>query len=442
MLTVAVLGPVELHRDGERLAVPAGKTTEVLIRLALDAGTLVRTERLIEDLWSKQAVGVARNTLQAKVSKLRRVLGDPGLVSGDSAGYTLHVDPGGVDALEVLRIADTVAGLHDADAVRRATGAALAMFRGEILPLDWLLPHRARLEEAWLRLTEDHLEARLALGAGAELIGKLESLVSAHPLREGLWRLLITALYRSGRQADALAAYGRVRTVLADELGLDPGPELRALERQILRQDAVLDAPVRGNLPGLSASLIGRDADLDAVGRLLRARRLVTIVGPAGVGKTRLAIEAARAVSGAWLVRVDSAHNAATAWQGIGEAFAMSEATEAMVLDRLRGLDGLLVLDNCEHLVEVLPAVVGRILGRGPRILATSQLPLGVDGESTYPLEPLSVGDSVALFTERAAHQRRSFRADAATVETVCRALDGLPLAIELAAARAKALSI
>jgi predicted ATPase/DNA-binding SARP family transcriptional activator/tetratricopeptide (TPR) repeat protein len=418
VLTVAVLGPVELRRDGELVAVPAGKTTEVLVRLALDAGSPVSAERLIEDLWPAQAVGVTRNTLQAKVSKLRRVLGDPALVSGDATGYTLHVDPANVDALAVLRTTDP--------------GRALALFRGELPSADWFAPHRTRLEETRLRLTEEDLAARLA--RGRDVIGELEIMVGAHPLREGFWHLLVTALYRAGRQADALAAYARVRRVLADELGLDPGPALQALERQVLRQDASLSP---GNLPGVSASMIGRDADLRAVQALLEKHRLVTLLGPAGVGKTRLAIEVARAAAPAWLVRLDQG---GPIWQSIGEAFGLSEATEAMVRDRLRGLDALLVLDNCEHLVAELSTVVDRIAG--PRILATSQQPLGVDGEMTYPVEPLSVADSVTLFTERAIHQRRTFRAADGAVEAVCRSLDGLPLAIELAAARAKALSI
>ncbi len=468
VLTLAVLGPVEVRRDSARLAVPAGRTTEVLIRLALDAGVLVRTDRLIEDVWSGQAAGVAHNTLQAKVSKLRRVLGDPALVTGGAAGYTLAVDPGCVDALEALRLAEAASSAREAgraEAAVRACVTALAMFRGEILPGAgdgaWLAPRRARLQEAWLHLTEDHIAARLDLGGAGELVGELEDLVAAHPLREELWKLLITALYRAGRQADALAAYGRVRQQLSQELGLDPGAELHALQQRVLVHDAGLDAPARGdpavrpapapgNLPGLSTSMTGRDADLAAVTELVGAHRLVTVVGPAGVGKTRLAVETARgasSVGGAWLVRLEDIGSAASLWPGVGEAFAVHAATEPMVLDRLRGTDVLLVLDNCEHLVEMLAGPVSRMLSAAPgvRVLATSRVPLGVDGEAVYPLEPLALADSVALFAQRAAQQRRSFSLDADTrhvVEAVCRSLDGLPLAIELAAARSKVLSV
>jgi len=468
VLTVAVLGPVEVRRDDAGLLIPGGKTAEVLVRLALDAGELVRTERLIQDLWSEQALGTARNTLQSKVSKLRRVLRDPGLVRGGSSGYILDVGRGCVDALEVLRLAESANSLReagDADAALQACATALAMFRGEILPSagdgEWVAPYRARLEETRLRLTEDHLAARIDLGAAGELVGELEGLVAVHPLREGLWRLLITALYRAGRQADALAAYRRVQQRLGEDLGLDPSSELQALERQVLQHDRGLDAPVRdvpaalavparGNLSGLPGLLVGREADLEAVGKLVGERRLVTVVGPAGVGKTRLAIDVARGVQpvgGAWLVRLESARTGASVWQSVGEAFQVSAATDAMVLDRLRGSELLLVLDNCEHLVETLPEMVDRMLGAAPglRVLATSQLPLGVDGEVGYPLEPLSIADSVVLFTRRAAQRRKSFSLDAGTgdiVEAVCRSLDGLPLAIELAAARVNALSV
>ncbi|GIF63816.1 SARP family transcriptional regulator [Asanoa ishikariensis] len=430
-----------MRRDGVPLAIPAGKTTEVLVRLALDAGELVRTERLIEDLWG----GGARNTVQSKVSALRRALGDPALVQGGPAGYTLAIGRGQVDALEVLRLAEV-----DGD-----TATALAMFRGDLLLPGagdgaWVAPHRTRLREARLRLTEDSLAARIDLGAAGELVGDLEGLVEAHPLRERLWALLITALYRSGRQADALTAYRRVQRRLADELGVDPGRELRDLEQRVLRQDHGLDAPAPGNLPGVSASLVGRDAELTALTRATRDHRLVTVVGPAGVGKTRLAVEVARSArpaGGAWLVRLDGVRPGAPLWPAVGEAFGVSAATRAMVLDRLRGIDLLLVLDNCEHLLDEVADLVSTALSAAPglRVLATSQVPSGVDGEVGFPLEPLTLADSITLFTERATQQRRSLVVDADTrrsIAQVCRALDGLPLAIELAGARAKALSI
>ena len=227
-----MLGPCELRRDGKVIPVPAGKTTELLIRLALDAGVPIRVERLVDDLWDESGVPTQRNTMQTKVSKLRRALGDPARVTSTAAGYTLEVDRGDVDvfrASELAELASARLAEGDPAAVVDICGRALDMFRGDsVLPdageREWLVPHRARLEEVRLGLIEDRVEARLQLGAGREVIGELEALVVSYPLRERLWELLVTALYRAGRQADALATYQRVRTQLADELGLDPGP--------------------------------------------------------------------------------------------------------------------------------------------------------------------------------------------------------------------------
>ena len=288
MIAVSVLGVVELHRDGERIPVRRGKTTEVLVRLALEAGVMVRTERLIEDLWADQAVGTVRNVLQTKVSRLRRALGDAALVTGTSAGYTLEVDPSAVDALEVLGLAEQAAafrGAGDPSAVLETCTTALSLFGGKILSAagdgDWVVPYRARLEEVRLGLVEDQLAARLDLGASSEVIGELEGLVSEHPLREGLWALLMVALYRDGRQADALATYQRARNRLADELGLDPGRQLQQLEHQILVHDPALGVPSStarglgpdrpaGNLPSLSADLTPAVVSLAAPWSCLR----------------------------------------------------------------------------------------------------------------------------------------------------------------------------
>ena len=463
MLSVSVLGPVELHRDGTPIPVRAGKTTEVLIRLALDAGALVRTERLIDDLWGDGAFGTQKNTLQTKVSRLRKELGDAAAVTGDRSGYTLHIEASAVDALEVLRLADAVSArreVGDAASALAMSSAALAMFRGEILcdagDGEWLVPHRARLEEVRLRLLEHQLAARMELGAAGEVIAELEALVALYPLREGLWSLLITALYRDGRQADALAAYQRVRERLVDELGVDPGPELRELEQQVLEQDPALvrsraaigAAP--GNLPALSSRLVGRASELDEIVELVNQQRLVTMVGAAGVGKTRLAIEVARGgarFAGAWLVRLESARTPAAVTETIASALNIAGGTEPVLLGHFRGSDALLVLDNCEHLIDAVAELVPRVLAAAPalRILCTSQVALGIDGESVYPLDPLPIADSIELFAQRAGEHRKSFALDAsneATVSDLCESLDGLPLAIELAAARAKTLSV
>ena len=214
MLTVALLGAVEIRRSGSSLAVPAGRTTELLVRLALQPGVRVRTEALLEDLWG--GASASRNTLQSKVSQLRRALDDRDVVRGTGDGYLLAIAPQQVDAGRAIALAaEATAALERGDSPAAAANAleGLSLFRGDLLVDvgDWATPHRVQLEEVRLTLVEVAMTARTDLGAGAELIGELEVLVEQHPLRERLWASLITALYRSGRQADALATYARAR---------------------------------------------------------------------------------------------------------------------------------------------------------------------------------------------------------------------------------------
>jgi predicted ATPase/DNA-binding SARP family transcriptional activator len=470
VIAVSVLDVVEVRRDGARVAVRRGKTAEVLVRLALEAGAMVRTERLIEDLWAAEAVATARNTLQTKVSRLRRALGAAELVTGTSAGYTLHVDPSAVDALGVLRLGEQASAFRsagDSSAALETCRTALAMFGGEILSGagdgDWVIPHRTRLEEVRLGLIEDQLAARLDVGVAADVIGELEALVTVHPQREGFWALLMIAMYRDGRQADALATFQRARNWLADELGLDPGLQLQQLEQQILIHDAMLgvaastarglgpDKPL-GNLPALPLELVGRDTEIAAVSDLLATARLVEIVGPGGVGKTAIALAAGRGLNGCdrvaeggvWLARLE----AAVTGDDVVDVLvaALNVGGEAALFERLKISTAVVILDNCEQVVDDVAALTVRLLDAAPglRILCTSQVPLDVDGEVVYELTPLVLDDAVELFTRRARGQRggRTTIASDDVVLDLCRSLDGLPLAIELAAARTKTLSI
>ncbi|GAA1862862.1 BTAD domain-containing putative transcriptional regulator [Pseudonocardia ailaonensis] len=441
MLSVDVLGRVVVRRDGVPVPVPTGLTTDLLVRLALDAGTPVRVDRLLADLWPDEP-GVRPNTLQAKVSQLRRALGDAALVPGGAEGYRLAEAT--VDAHEARRLEDEGTALlaaGDRTGAAAACRAGAALFGPEILAGvqgSWAEPYRAALQEVRLRLAEDGATARLALGEAAELVGELEALVAAHPLREGLWTALVTALYRAGRQADALAAHRRVTALLADELGVDPGPALAELGRRMLQQDPVL-APVArrvGNLPALGTPLVGRQAELAELGADLRAHRLVTLVGPAGVGKTRLALEAARAEPVAWLVRLEGARTADGIAAAVADVVPGVEAADPAA--GLLGVEALLVLDTCEHLVETIAALATTLLDAAPgvRILATSRQPLGIDGEEVRPVEPLPVADAVALFAARARPGSEE------GVAELCRALDCLPLAVELAAARTRVLTV
>lgn len=457
MLTVAVLGAVEARRDGDRLAVPAGKTTELLVRLALEAGSSVRVDALLEDLWPARA---GRNTLQSKVSQLRGALGGKDLVVAEDDTYRLAVEPAGVDAIHVVDLASQASAARhagDASTALEKASEGLRLFRGEILlnDGDWAAPHRARLEEIRLGLLEDVMAARVDLGSGGELVGELETLVTQHPLRERLWGSLMTALYRGGRQADALAAYARVRKLLADELGIEPGPDLRTLEQQLLRQSTALGGkpvlnPVTapGNMPQTPAALLGRGRELVELRELVAQHRFVNVVGSAGVGKTRLLLEAAmdvRVPGGVWLVRLEAVDNSADLEQVVAETLHVAKG--AQLRERLTGAQTVLLLDNCEHVIDNVSALVGPLLDdvHGLRILATSQVTLGIDDELVYHLEPLSTEDSVAMFWDRAHKMRRQLVVDADTnalVHEVCSSLDGLPLAIELAAARVRSLSI
>lgn len=459
-----MLGVVALRHGEGLVPLGAGKVRELLVRLALEAGVMVRTDRLIEDLWADSAHGTVRNTLQTKVSQLRRAMGAGDWVTGSQAGYTLNVDRRFVDAFAVVELAERASAFRhsgDASAALETCMTGLELFSGEVLASggdnDWIIPHRQRLEEVRLSLLESKMAARLGLGASGQVIGELEALVIEHPLREALWSSLMVALYRDGRQADALSTYARVRGQLADELGLDPGPVLQSLEQKILLQDPSLDvqadAPsqhLRTNAPALTSPMIGRDADLKAIGALLTHGRLVTIVGVAGVGKTRLATEVVRRAErpgGAWVIRLDSARDAAAVLQAVVEVLDVTVADESLLMNRLRGAHVLLALDNCEQVIDEVADLVSRVLDAAPwvEILCTSQLPLGLDGEAVYVLEPLAVEQSALLFTQLAVRHRASLELDgdaAKAIDELCKSLDGLPLAIELAAARAKTLSV
>ena len=299
------------------------------------------------------------------------------------------------------------------------------MFGGEILSAagdgDWVIPYRARLEEVRLGLIEDQLAARLDLGASSEVIGELEGLVSEHPLREGLWALLMVALYRDGRQADALATYQRARNRLADELGLDPGRQLQQLEHQILVHDPALGVPSStarglgpdrpaGNLPSISAELVGRETEVAAIADLLADGRLVEIVGPGGVGKTAVAIAVGRRLSssdgvapgGVWLARLETAATPDDVVDTL--VAALNVGGEAALFERLKSSTAVVILDNCEHVIDAAADLAVRLLDAAPgvRILCTSQVPLDVDGEVVFELAPLALADAVELFSRRA----------------------------------------
>jgi predicted ATPase/DNA-binding SARP family transcriptional activator len=451
-LEIRLLGSVEAVSDDHVLPLGGPRQRALLALLALAEGP-VSAGRLADELWRGRPPAGADKTLRSYVSRLRSVLGREA-VAAHGGGYALALEP---DALDAERFERLLAQGRD-ELRRGAAGlaadrlhAALALWRGPSLggvgDVAALAEQALRLDELRLACLEERIDADLALGRHDALVPELQALVTREPLRERLRRQLVLALYHSGRQADALAAYRDTRRVLDEELGLEPGPELRELEAAILRHElpAAPAAAEHHNLPAATTSFVGRERELAELDTLLRAHRLVTLTGMGGSGKTRLALQIASRQTGVWrdgvwLVDLTAVSDPALV---VAEAAAAVGADgPELLLDHVCARELLLVLDNCEHLVEACAALVETVLPASPsvRVLATSRVPLGVQGEFGFAVDPLAQEDAVRLFVDRATAVRRGLQVDE-SVATICRALDGLPLAIELAAARAKALS-
>ncbi|MDF2743834.1 MAG: ATPase-like protein, partial [Actinomycetia bacterium] len=471
-----VLGSLEVVASGQPLGLGTPRQRLLLGLLLLRAGEVVSYDRIVQELWDDDPPGTARHTLQGYIHRLRRALGSEAWrLQTRPPGYRLKVSAGELDAEHFDELAGQgrralVRG--DPDAAADLLAAALGLWRGPLLAdlgeVAALEPERARREALRLAALEDRIEADLALARHPALIGELEGLLAEHPFRERLWGQLMLALYRSDRQADALQAFHRARQVLDQELGIQPSRWLHHRQEQILLQDAALDAPTplppptpRHNLPARRSSFVGRRAELAELQGLLQTRRLVCVTGPPGAGKTRLAVEAAACLleafpHGAWFVSLAEIADPAAVRSAVATALGIPELPErptAQALnDHLRARRLLLVLDNFEHL---LPAAVAaaQLLNAAPglTVLATSRTPLRLSGEQEYPLAPLPLprpdelaadpagNDALALFADRAAAVDPQFVLDvdnAPLIADVVARLDGLPLAIELAAAR------
>jgi predicted ATPase/DNA-binding SARP family transcriptional activator len=456
--------------------VPGARLRGLLIALALEPGHAVPKATLIDWIWGERPPADAANALQRLVSRLRKALPE-GLVEGQPDGYRLTVEPDAVDAVRFERLVGQARTDSDPRRVRLLC-EALGLWRGEAMQGVGLQDSAAydaaitRLEGLRLTALEDRFEAEVSLGHGVKLVAELTDLAAAHPLRERLAAALMRALAAAGRDSEALLVYQRTREALAAALGVDPSAELSALHVALLRGELGR----RGRTSNLRAELtsyVGKDADVAAVRELIAGHRLVTLIGPGGSGKTRLATETAHTLlgelpDGAWLVELatiaaggDVAQSALTGL-GLRDAL-LGEAPNAEPTDRLiaaiREREALLILDNCEHVIESAAAFAHRVLGqcRRLRILATSREPLGITGEALWLVEPLVVPEAdaspgeiesapaVRLLRDRAGAVRRDLAVDARTSSTmagVCRALDGMPLAIELAAARLRTMSV
>ncbi len=500
-----VLGTTRaLRDDGTAVALGGARLRALLTVLALRPGRTVPAGVLVDEVWDGEPPADAVGALQALVGRLRRALGH-GAVESAEGGYRLAAVPDAVDLYRFERLAGEGSRALEDGAADRALAAleeALALWHGPALA-D--LPDRAATASRWearrLDARRAALGARLALGRPEEALPELAALCDAHPLDEPFQALRVRALRAAGRPAEALAAYEEVRTLLDDRLGTAPGPALRALHTELLHQRPTSDGPpsahdaaplhrppsrhpepphprpasappAPGNLRARLTSFVGRDTDIAALREDLGRSRLVTLLGPGGAGKTRLSQEAAEAAADAWpdgvwlaeLAPVDDPDTVPeavltalgareTVLRGAGaEELRAADRTATVPLVRLTEHCAprrmLLLLDNCEHVIGAAAALADHLLARCPRltILATSREPLGVPGEAVRPLDPLPDPMALRLLAERGAAARPGFRTDAdeataAACAEICRRLDGLPLAIELAAARLRMLT-
>ncbi|MCV2489982.1 tetratricopeptide repeat protein [Geodermatophilus sp. YIM 151500] len=486
----SVLGPLQVRAGDEVVPVRRGLPRVLLTFLLLHPGEPVPGAVLADRAWNGRPPDDAGNAVHRVVSYLRRTLATPEELPlrTTSGGYLLDVSPVAVDSTRFARL---VRGA-DADPERalRSLDDALRLWRGDPLAdaahLPWAVPFVTELDELRVQAQERRLACLLELGRHADVVPEAQGLAAAHPLREGLHASLMLALYRSGRQGEALAVGAALRRALAAELGLDPDAAVVDLERRILAHDPGLAAPRpaapaapapsgraaedpeggrRGRPPRALTSLVGRGEEVAAVARLLDRAGLVTLTGPGGTGKTRLAIAVLERRHGAvWFADLagvcDDAAVAGAVAGATGAPTAPGTDVVAAVVTHLGDRTGTLVLDTCEHVVRGAATVAAAVLRGCPsvRLLATSRRPLGVTGESTWPVPPLTLppdgadpadadvrgAAAVELFRQRAVAVRPDFRIDdgtAADVAAICRALDGLPLAIELAAAHADVLS-
>lgn len=488
-MEIQLLGPPAV-RDGPAQRKVAGRQGALLAVLALHARQPVSIDRLADVVWGDEPPGETANALQQRVSRLRGIVDPAG--GGDvlvqaGGGYALWFDDDQIDARRFEQL--TATGRRQlADGNTRAAettlSQALRLWCGPVLDgfADelWALGECRRLEELRLTAVEARAEAIVRQGDHERAVAELVDLAATHPLREQLRGQLMLALYGAGRQADALAIYDETRRMLAEELGVDPGPQLQTIHHRVLTQDdglsagppqAPAQAPVQGNLPAPRSSVVGRDHALEQIAQLLSHTRLLTVTGPGGAGKTTLALEAARGgvapADGTWLVELAPVATGEAVVTTIADALGVTGGglgtagiDDDALLRTLGDKHALLLLDNCEHLLDTISPLVERVLTTAAhvQVLATSREPLGLPGEMVWSVPGLGVPDeghitadqvmaapAVTLLVERARAHTPAFALSddtAPAAATLVRRLDGIPLAIELAAARLRVLSL
>lgn len=489
-MRVRILGPLEVE-DGSGRAVELGppKQRALLALFAVHPNSVLSTERIIDELWGDQPPTDGSRNVRVYVSQLREVLEPdrakraPGrLIVTEPSGYSLRIDAEQIDAHQFERLVGEARSdmAVDPESARRTINEALGLWRDHPLAglgfEEFAQSEIRRLEELHLSALELRLEVSLRVGESDFAIPELEKLVAEHPLRERFVALLMEALAGSGRQAEALRTYRSLELRLADEIGLEPSSELQQMEERILLQQKERsesprprdsDSKREGNLPARLTSFVGREVDLDEVIRLLDGTRLLTLTGPGGVGKTSLAIEAARSVAarypgGVWLVDLSPLRDSTRFIVTIADALGVKDESgvplQSAIASALRGDRSVLLLDNCEHLIDPVSSFVDELLHAVPELIitCTSRRSLAMSGESVYEVAPLGlppvgaeVGDlrgiaSSRLLSDRAVAISPGFEItseNAADVATLCQRLDGIPLAIELAASNLRSMT-